>query len=88
MIEHDIFMIGQNFRILPAMIYSMAPKHVLDLLLKKSQLVSIVTIHTKTVSKPSILTQRDELQRRVYAWGLDNSQALFIACSNDVYLFQ
>ena len=73
----------------PAMIYSMAPKHVLDLLLKKSQLVSIVTIHTKTVSKPSILTQRDELQRRVDAWGLDNSQALFITCSNDVckYLF-
>ena len=72
------------------MIYSMAPKHVLDLLLKKSQLVSIVTIHTKTVSKPSILTQRDELQRRVDAWGLDNSHTLFIACSNDVckYLFE
>ena len=73
----------------PAMIYSMAPKHVLDLLLKGPQLVSIVTIHTKTVSKQSILTQRDELQRRVDAWGLDNSQALFIACSNDFckYLF-
>ena len=40
-------------------------------------------------AKQSILTQRDELQRRVDAWGLDNSQALFIACSNDVckYLF-
>ena len=72
----------------PAMIYNMAPKHVLDLLLKGPQLVSIVTIHTKTVSKQSILTQREQLQRRVDVWGLDNSQALFIACSNDVYLFQ
>ena len=73
----------------PAMIYNMAPKHVLDLLLKGPQLVSIVTIHTKTVSKQSILTQREQLQRRVDVWGLDNSQALFIACSNDVckYLF-
>ena len=74
----------------PAMIYSMAPKHVLDLLLKGPQLVSIVTIHTKTVSKPSILTQRDELQRRVDKWGPENSQALFAACSNGVckYLFE
>ena len=39
-------------------------------------------------AKQSILTQRDQLQRRVGAWGLGNSQALFIACSNDVYLFQ
>ena len=64
----------------------MAFKPVLGLLLKGTKLVSI---HTKTVSKQSILTQRDELQRRVDAWGLDNSQALFIACSNDVckYLF-
>ena len=53
--------------------------HVLDLLLKGPQLVSIVTIHTKTVSKQSILTQRDELQRFVDAWGPDNSEALFIA---------
>ena len=72
------------------MIYSMAPKHVLDLLLKGPQLVSIVTIHTKTVSKPSILTQRDEVQRFVGAWGPDNSEALFIACLDDVckYLFE
>ena len=40
----------------PAIIYSMAPKHVLGLLLKGPQLVSIVTIHTETVSKRSILT--------------------------------
>ena len=63
-------------------------QHALYRYLKKSQLVSKAVIHAKTVSKPSILTQRDELQRCVYAWGLDNSQALFIACSNDVYLFQ
>ena len=64
----------------------MAFKHVLGLLLKGPKLVSI---HAKTVSKQSILTQRDELQRRVDALGLDNSQALFITCSNDVckYLF-
>ena len=58
----------------PGIIYSMvmAFKHVLGLLLKGQQLASI---HAKTVSKQSILTQRDELQRRVDAWGLDNSQA-------------
>ena len=68
----------------------MAPKHVLGLLLKGPQLVSIVTIHTKTVSKQSILTQRDELQRFVDAWGPDKSEALFIACLDDVckYLFE
>ena len=40
-------------------------------------------------AKQSILTHRGELQRRVDAWGLGNSQALFIACSNDIgkYLF-
>ncbi len=40
--------------------------------------------------KQSILTQRDELQRRVNKWGLDNSEALFTACSNGVckYLFE
>ena len=70
------------------MIYSMAPKHVLDLLLTGPQLVSIVTIHTKTVSKQSILTQRDELQRVVDAREEDNSQAVFIACLNDVFLFK
>ena len=66
------------------------PKHVLDFLLKGPQLVSIVTIHTKTVSRQSILTQRDESQRFVDAWGPDNSQALFIACLDDVckYLFE
>ena len=65
------------------------PKHVLDFLLKGPQLVSKAVIYAKTVSKHSILTQRDELQRLVDAWGPDNSQALFIACSNDVckYLF-
>ena len=46
-----------------------ASKHVLDLLLKGPQLVSIVTIHTKTVSKQSILTQRDEVQRFVGRMG-------------------
>ena len=61
--------------------------HALDLLLKGPQLVSIVTIHTKTVSKQSILTQRDELQRRVDKWGWDNPQAVFIACSNSVFNF-
>ena len=60
------------------------PKHVLDLQLKGPQLVSI---HAKTVSKQSILTQRDELQRRVDKWGLGNSQALFTACSNGVFNF-
>ena len=48
------------------------PKHVLDLQLKGPQLVSI---HAKTVSKQYILTQRDELQRFVDAWGPDNSEA-------------
>ena len=57
------------------------PKHVLGLLLKGPQLVSI---HAKTVSKQSILTQRDEVQRFVGAWGPDNSEALFIACLDDV----
>ena len=63
------------------------PKHVLGLLLKGPQLVSI---HAKTVSKQSILTQRDEVQRFVGAWGPDNSEALFIACLDDVckYLFE
>ena len=62
-------------------------KHVLDLQLKGPQLVSI---HAKTVSKQSILTQRDELQRFVDAWGPDNSEALLIACLDDVckYLFE
>ena len=69
------------------MIYSMAPKHVLDLLLKGPQLVSIVTIHTKTVSKQYILTQRDELQRFVGRMG---SRQLRSACLDDVckYLFE
>ena len=68
----------------------MAPKHVLDLLLKGPQLVSIVTIHTKTVSKQSILTQRDELQRRVDKWGPENSQPSSPYAPNDVckYLFE
>ena len=57
------------------------PKHVLGLLLKGPQLVSI---HAKTVSKQSILTQRDEVQRFVDAWGPDNSEALFIAYLDDV----
>ena len=64
------------------------PKHVLDLQLKGPQLVSI---HAKTVSKQSILTQRDELQRLLDTWGPDNSEALlFIACLDDVckYLFE
>ena len=53
-------------------------------------MVSIVTIHTKTVSKQYILTQRDELQRFVDAWGPDNSEDLLIACLDDVckYLFE
>ena len=59
----------------------MAFKHVLGLLLKGPQLVSI---HTNTVSKQSILTQRDELQRRVDAWGPGNSEVLFIAYQDDV----
>ena len=42
---------------------------VLDLLLKGPQLVSKAVIHAKTVSKQSILTQTDELQRRVDKWG-------------------
>ena len=68
----------------------MAPKHVLDLLLKEPQLVSIVTIHAKTVSKQSILTQRDELQRRVDAWGPENSQPSSPYAPNAVckYLFE
>ena len=68
----------------------MASKHVLDFLLKGPQLVGIVTIHTKTVSKQIILTQRDEVQRFVDAWGPDNSEALSIACLDDVckYLFE
>ncbi len=74
---------------LPAIIYAMVtiPKHVLGLLLKGPQLVSI---HAKTVSKQSILTQRDELQSFVDAWGLDNSEVLFIAYLDDVckYLFE
>ena len=57
------------------------PKHVLDLQLKGPQLVSI---HAKTVSKQSILTQRDEVQSFVDAWGLDNSEVLFIAYLDDV----
>jgi hypothetical protein len=57
------------------------PKHVLDLQLKGPQLVSI---HAKTVSKQSILTQRDELQSFVDAWGLDNPEVLFIAYLDDV----
>ncbi len=59
----------------------MTPKHVLDLLLKGPQLVSI---HAKTVSKQSILTQRDELQSFVDAWGRGNSEVLFIAYLDDV----
>ena len=64
----------------------MAPKHVLGLLLKGPQLVSI---HTETVSKQSILTQRDELQRRVDKWGPENSQPSSPYAPNDVckYLF-
>ena len=42
---------------------------VLDLLLKGPQLVSKAVTHAKTVSKQSILTQTDELQRRVDKWG-------------------
>ena len=42
-------------------------------------------IHAKTVSKQSILTQREELQRVVDARGLGNSQAVFMACPNDVF---
>ena len=45
-----------------------------------------MTIHTKTVSKQSILTQRDELQRFVDEWGPDNSEALFIAYLDDVFV--
>ena len=50
----------------------------------------LVSIHTKTVSKQSILTKRDELQRRVDKWGPENSQALFAICPNGVckYLFE
>ena len=44
----------------------------------------MVSIHTKTVSKQSILTQRDEVQSFVDAWGLDNSSVLFIAYLDDV----
>ena len=64
--------------------------HALDLLLKGPQLASKAVIHAKTVSKQSILTQRDEFQRVVDARGLGNSQALFIACLNEVckYLFE
>ena len=62
----------------------MARNYVLDLLLKGPQLVSKALIHAKTATKQSILTQTDELQRLVAAWGLVNSQTLFIACFNDV----
>ena len=53
-------------------------------------MINKATIHAKTATNKSILTQRDELQRLVDARELDNSQAVFIACSNDVckYLFQ
>ena len=53
-------------------------------------MVSKAVINAKTVSKQSILTQRDELQRFVDAWGPDNSEALLIACLGDVckYLFE
>ena len=57
------------------------PKHVLDLQLKGPQLVSI---HAETVSKQSILTQRDKVQSFVDVWGLDNSEVLFIAYLDDV----
>ena len=59
------------------------PKHVLDLLLKGPQLVSI---HAKTVSKQYILTQRDELQRFVNAWGPDNSEAHASTMFVNIYL--
>ena len=62
----------------------MARNYVLDLLLKGPQLASKAVTHAKTVSKQSIHTQRDEFQRVVDARGLGNSQALFIACLNDV----
>ena len=70
--------------------WSLFPNTYLAFLLKGTQLVSKAVIHAKTVSKQSILTQRDELQRLVDAWGPDNSQALFIACLDDVckYLFE
>jgi len=48
------------------------------------QLFSKATIHAKTATNKSILTQRDELQRVVDAREVDKSQAVFIACSNDV----
>ena len=85
-VRHDDLLTLQSFTPWPLRI----PKHVLDLLLKGPQLVSKAVIHAKTVSKQSILTQRDELQRLVDAWGQDNSQALFIACLDDVckYLFE
>ena len=60
-----------------------ASKHVLDLLLKGPQLVSI---HAKTVSKQSILTQRDEVQRFVDAWGPDNSEAHASTMFVNIYL--
>ena len=51
--------------------------------MKKSQLVSKAVIHANTVSKPSILTQRDELQRFVEAWGAGNTQTTHkpVGCS-------
>ena len=57
---------------------------VLDLLLKGPQLVSKAVIHAKTVSKQSILTQTDELQRVVEVWGADNTQTTHkpVVCSN------
>jgi len=60
------------------------PKRVLELLLKGPQLVNEAITHAKTAAKQSILTQRDELERLVVAWGPGNSQALFIACLDDV----
>ena len=63
-----------------------ASKHVLDLLLKGPQLVSIVTIHTKTVSKQYILTQRDELQRFVGRMGPRQLRSLVHRIPDDVFL--
>ena len=48
-------------------------------------MINKATIHAKTATNKSILTQRDELQRLVDARELDNSQAVFIACPNDVF---
>ena len=66
------------------------PRHVLEHLLKGQQLVAEAVTHIKTTAKEIMLTQRDEVEGLVEAWGPGNSENLFIACLNDVdkYLFE